>query len=90
MILSHNLIELVDAIQIASMKQNEVNKQFGNPCCPRHAGLPANVCVRRCGRLWCSACSASLGIEECDMCDGDKCSNLPFCVDADKWAPGND
>ena len=75
--------------EVGTFKQVEANREFGDPCCPRHAGLPANVCIRRCGRVWCSACVASLGIEECDICNADACSEKPFCADADKWAPGN-
>ncbi|MAT60716.1 MAG: hypothetical protein CMH41_03515, partial [Micrococcales bacterium] len=73
----------------ASKEQVVINRKYGEPCCPIHTGLPANVCVRECGRLWCSACCASNGVSESEMCTAEKCSSLAFCTDANKWAPGS-
>ena len=69
--------------------QLEMNRKHGEPCCPSHAGLPANVCVRECGRIWCSACCAKNGVPECDVCSTEKCSSMPTCEDPNVWAPGS-
>ena len=69
--------------------QLDANRKCGEPCCPTHPGLPANVCLRECGRLWCSACCAAHGVSDADMCTAEKCSSRAFVEDPNVWAPGS-
>ena len=86
---SASVLAAIDTEVKISKEQLAINRKYGEPCCPSHPGLPVNVCMRECGCVWCSACAANLGISETEMCTYGKCSEMPFCAEGSKWAPGN-